>query len=155
MEQREVLTVHALSVLSCYNIRCRYWVIILTSHAVVYHLNALNQSHFLKILMYIRSNGLLCIYNNDNDVTVIMRMLFDIFSNMIYELTFAPSSLTLSRSPVPRSTMVAMLSNGFLTMCMNFIGTPTFLAISSKCLILLGSLLISNEVRPPFLSPIT
>ena len=105
--------------------------------------------------MYIRSNGLLCIYNNDNDVTVIMRMLFDIVSNMIHKLTFVPSSLTLSRSPAPRSTMVAMLSNGFLTMCMNFIGTPTFLAISSKCLILLGSLLISNEVRPPFLSPIT
>ena len=74
---------------------------------------------------------------------------------MIYELTFAPSSLTLSRSPVPRSTIVAMLSNGFLTMCMNFTGTPTFLAISSNCLILLGSRLISNEVRPPFLSPIT
>ena len=86
---------------------------------------------------------------------LIMRMLSDNFSNIIYQLTFAPSSLTLSRSPAPRSTMVAMLSNGFLTMCMNFIGTPTFLAISSNCLILLGSLLISCEVRPPFLSPIT
>ena len=82
-------------------------------------------------------------------------MLSDNFSNIIYQLTFAPSSLTLSRSPAPRSTMVAMLSNGFPTMCMNYIGTPKFLAISFNCLILLGSRFISNEVRPPFLSPIT
>ena len=86
---------------------------------------------------------------------LIMRMLSDNFSNIIYQLTFAPSSLTLSRSPAPRSTMVAMLSNGFPTMCMNYIGTPKFLVISFNCLILLGSRFISNEVRPPFLSPIT
>ena len=96
-----------------------------------------------------------CVYIIMIMMLLIMRMLSDNFSNIIYQLTFAPSSLTLSRSPAPRSTMVAMLSNGFPTMCMNFIGTPKFLAISFNRLILLGSRFISNEVRPPFLSPIT
>ena len=95
------------------------------------------------------------------DIIMIMMLLImsdflsDNFSSIIYQLNLAPSSLTLSRSPAPRSTMVAMLSNGFPTMCMNFIGTPKFLVISFNCLILLGSRFISNEVRPPFLSPIT
>ena len=62
-----------------------------------------------------------CVYIIMIMMLLIMRMLSDNFSNIIYQLTFAPSSLTLSRSPAPRSTMVAMLSNGFPTMCMNFI----------------------------------
>ena len=96
-----------------------------------------------------------CVYIIMIMMLLIMRMLSDNFSNIIYQFTFAPSSLTLSHSPAPRSTMVAMLSNGFPTMCMNLIGTPKYLAISFNCLILLGSRFISNEVRPHFLSPIT
>ena len=65
------------------------------------------------------------------DIIMIMMLLImsdflsDNFSSIIYQLTLAPSSITLSCSPAPRSTMVAMLSNGF------------------------------PLVRPPFLSPIT
>ena len=69
-------------------------------------------------------------------------------------LTFTPSSLTTLRDPVARSTIVAMLSKGFLWTCMNFIGTSTTRWISSRTS-RLPSWLKAKAVFPPCLSPIT
>ena len=70
-------------------------------------------------------------------------------------LTFSASSpLTLLRAFKARSSMVAMLSNGFLVTWMNFIGTLTTSRISSRMLNLSGSR-NREDVAPPFLSPMT
>ena len=70
------------------------------------------------------------------------------------QLTLNPSFLAAPRLCALRSVIVDMLSKGFLTTCMNFIGTWTISLIASSLLILFGSISVF-DVLPPFLSPIT
>ena len=99
-----------------------------------------------------------CLRNNVSSFArAFINIAFYFFLNVIEPRTlptFTPSFLTALRDPVARSTMVAMLSKGFLWTCMNFIGTWTTWWISWRTSRLPSSLK-AKAVFPPCLSPIT